>query len=297
MNRRNQTGRFTTILIVMTLISPFIYFSLSLKPWNGRYNLATLMQEILYPVELGWNGLVEVTVETWDEYFANVAAAKENSRLRKEIDQLRAKFLTHDELVQEAGRLRKIVGFADHLGHQVIPTQVVGIPHVQGFVSARVNRGDFHGVFPGMPVVTPEGVAGRVIRVASRFSDVQIVSDPNFALDVILQRTRVRGVLHGSGDGRCTLQLSRSADIKIDDTVVTSGVIGGFPKGLPVGKVIRISYEADNISQKITVEPWIDIRTLEELLIINKVDSTLQKIIETAGMEWLKKSLEGVSGG
>src|SRR5690606_27492566 len=129
------------------------------------------------------------------------------------------------------------------------------------------------------------------------YSDIQLLVDGQFKLDVLLQRTRVRGVLSGAALDQCRLQLHKRADIRIGDTIITSGIVGGFPKGLPVGRVMRITYESEHRAQKITVEPWIDYRRLEEVMILFHTDQELQKIIETAGAGWLDQSLSGAAGG
>ena len=74
--------------------------------------------------------------------------------------------------------------------------------------------------------------------------------------------------------------------------MVTSGIVGGFPKGLPVGRVMRITYETDNVAQSVTVEPWVDHRRLEEVMIILNPDPELEKIAETAGPSWTARAVE-----
>jgi rod shape-determining protein MreC len=148
-----------------------------------------------------------------------------------------------------------------------------------------------------MPVVAADGIVGKVIRTGMHFSDVQLLVDSDFHLDVLLQRTRVRGVLSGAARTHCTLQLSKRVEIRIGDTLITSGIVGGFPKGLPVGRVMRITYESDNVAQTIDVEPWIDHRRVEEVMVIFSQDKELEKIVETAGPEWLDKAVGKAQGG
>ncbi len=147
-----------------------------------------------------------------------------------------------------------------------------------------------------MPVVTPEGIVGKVIRTGTDYSDVQLLADTNFNIDILLQRTRVRGVLRGLSGTRCTLNLNQKAEVRIGDTLVSSGVVGSFPKGIPVGQVIRISYEADNVSQVITVDPWVDYRRVEEVFVIESEDRELAKLTETVGFDWLEKTIRTSDG-
>ena len=146
-----------------------------------------------------------------------------------------------------------------------------------------------------MPVLVGSGVVGRLLRIGSTFSDVQLIGDTSFNLDVIVERNRVRGVLKGIGDNRCRLLLHRHADIRINDTVVTSGITGSFPKGLPVGRVIRISYESDDVSQIITIQPWVDNYGLEEVILLRYSDPAIETISEIGGDKWLKDAVGTLS--
>jgi rod shape-determining protein MreC len=297
LSRKQKNRSLVITLVSTTVIVPFILFSVSLRPWSGSTKLQLLMHEITHPIEFLWKKSVNVAADVWHQYFANVGAVRDNVKLRADLDVLKSKLLNYEEKEQEIARLRKLLGFAESVQRELVAAEVMGPPQSQGFLSIRIARGELEGVQPGMPVITPDGIAGRVLRTGMTYADVQLLTDPNFNLDVILQRTRVRGVVQGIGGGRCLLRLSRNTDIKIGDTLVTSGIVGGVTKGLPVGRVMRISYESDNITQKITIEPWVDYRTLEEVVVLKQVDATLQKISETAGSEWLKDSLEGLSGG
>ena len=118
------------------------------------------------------------------------------------------------------------------------------------------------------------------------FADVQLLTDPNFRVDVLVQRNRLRGVLAGAGDRSCILSLDRKSDIRIGDIIVTSGFIDSFPKGLPVGKVSRISYEADKISQKIVIQPWVNYESLEELIVLNTQNPYTKKILKFSENNW-----------
>ena len=175
-----------------------------------------------------------------------------------------------------------------HHEQRHIVAEVVGSSSYSAFRSLRINKGRGDGVSVGMPVVTDKGVVGRIIRTGKKFSDIHLLSDSSFNVDILLQRTRVRGVLQGYGN-HSVLTLNRRAEIRIGDTVITSGVVGGFPKGLPVGRVVKISYESDHISQSIRVDPWVSFDRVEEVIILEQHDPEIQKIIESAGKDWIER--------
>jgi len=273
-----------------------VFFSSALRPWTSTSQISVLGQEILYPFEYVWNASSGFVVRIWSHYLALTDVATENTRLQSEINILKTRLLDYGEKQQEIIRLRELLGFAQHFQGAHVVAEVVGTRSYPSFKTLRISKGKRNGVKVGMPAVTAEGVVGRVIRAGQNFADVHLLIDSNFNLDVLLQRTRIRGVLKGA-DTHSVLKLNRRAEVRIGDTLVTSGIIGGFAKGLPVGKVIRISYESDNISQTITVEPWTDFDRVEEVIILENRDQELQKIIETAGDAWLDKPFEEQKGG
>ena len=254
-------------------------------------------QELLYPVEYVWETATGFAGGLWHHYLALSTASRENDQLKRDISSLSARLLDYEEQQREVSRLRKLLGFSQHYEGQQIAAEVIGSARSEHFFTLRIAKGSWDDVHVGMPVVTGIGIVGRVIRTGKKFSDVHILTDANFYLDVLLQRTRVRGILQGKGGGYCLLTLNQRADVKIGDTVITSGILGSFPKGLPVGKVIRISYESDDVSQTIMVEPWVDHRSIEEVIVLKQDDPEVQKIMEAAGDSWLENSIQNPAKG
>ena len=95
----------------------------------------------------------------------------------------------------------------------------------------RLNKGTLDGKKVGMPVVSAKGVVGRVIRAGNKYSDVHLLIDINFNIDTLIQRNRVRTVLNGDNI-ETSAKLNRKTEVRIGDTIITSGIVGGFPKGL-----------------------------------------------------------------
>lgn len=287
MHNRGSKKKLWTTFLVIAVISPFVFFSSKMKPWEVDDNLSLISQELLYPVQYAWFKSTGFIKGVSSNYFQLVGVNEENARLRKEAVWHKTRILDYEHQVHEATRLRKLLNFSDHYQKKLIMGEIVGQMGHFPFQTLRISRGKKHSVKVGMPVITSNGVVGRILRAGFAFSDVQLISDNNFHLDVLVERTRVRGVLHGVSDNRCHLQLPQRADIRIGDTIITSGVTGSFPKGLPVGIVTRISYETDNISQIITIKPWAEYQGLEEVMVVSQMSPELESISETAGEPWL----------
>jgi rod shape-determining protein MreC len=123
-----------------------------------------------------------------------------------------------------------------------------------------------------MPVVVPEGVVGRVHRAFGRFSDVLLSVDPSSRIDVIDQRTGARGILKGSGGQKeYTAKIEyllRQDEVKVGDSIVTSGMGGRFPSDLPVGKVVKVLKKTYGLYQKVVVEPAVDFSKLTRVMVV-----------------------------
>lgn len=285
---RSKAKLFWRVILVLSLLSPFVFLSSALRPWVSSSGALLLAQEVIYPFEYVWDVGTRFGSGVFRHYIDLTNVSEENTRLTKEISVMKSNMLDYDEKQNEITRLRSLLGFAQHFKGTHIIAEIVGSQVYPSFKTMRISKGKLDGVRVGMPVVTAEGVVGRIIRSGQKFSDVHLLVDTNFNIDVLVQRTRIRGVLKGA-DNDTVLKLNRRVEVRIGDTLVTSGIIGGFSKGLPIGKVVRISYESDNISQAITVEPWVNFDRIEEVIVLENHDRELQKIMETAGEDWLNK--------
>ena len=119
-----------------------------------------------------------------------------------------------------------------------------------------------------MAVVVSEGVVGRVIEVSAHTAKVLLISDPNSAVDVIIQRSRAQGILEGRVEEFGILKyIQKSDDVQMGDKVITSGLGGIFPKGLIVGTVTKVERKRPGVFQYIEVTPSVDFSRLEEVLV------------------------------
>lgn len=273
--------------LVSAFVSPFIFFSSAMKPWedSDEYGIK-IWQELIYPIEFTWHQVTSSLQNIWISYFDLSHAAQENKELKKELFLLKTKIIDYNHQIHEVKRLRNHLGFAAQYKSELMVAEVIGESGSSPFQRIRITKGHNNGIRAGMPVIADSGIVGRVLRTGTYYSDVQLLVDANFNLDVLVERTRIRGVLHGISESQCRLQLHRRADIRIGDTIITSGITGGFPKGLPVGQVIRIAYESDNVSQVITIKPWVDYHGLEEVVILKQIDKEVEKITESVGSKW-----------
>jgi rod shape-determining protein MreC len=197
----------------------------------------------------------------------------ENDTLRTENGRLRADLLEAKRAAAESVRYQRLLGLRDALTAESLAAQVIAIDASPYFRVARiqVNRGGGM-VRPGMPVITPEGIVGRINRVASDSADLLLSVDPRSRIDVVLPRTGGRGILRGKpGDNgyRASIEylVHGGEQARDGDVVVTSG-LGGFPRDLPVGKVTKVGKASAGLFQEVEVTPEVDFARLSEVLVV-----------------------------
>jgi rod shape-determining protein MreC len=233
---------------------------------RGVLRIVSPAQSAMSYVARGIGGVLGRFVELAHARAENHELARENGRLRAELAQAR-------RLADESGRYQRLLGLRDQTPAETIAARIISIDASPYFRVARVeiDRGD--GVVKrGMPVLTPEGVVGRIGHVAGHTSDIMLLVDPRSAIDVVVPRTGGRGILRGkSGDNgyRCSIEyLTRGDAAKEGDKVVTSGLGGAFPRDLPVGRVTTVLPGAVGLFQEVEVTPDVDFARLSEVLVV-----------------------------
>ncbi len=131
--------------------------------------------------------------------------------------------------------------------------------------------GTDEGLRAGMAVIANQGVVGKIIAVSPHASRVLLINDHNSALDGFDQRTRARGIVAGLVDDGVILKYAdRSQDIKVGDTIVTSGLDGIFPRGLLVGTIQSVRREGPGLFLGVKITPAVDFRQLEQVMILTR---------------------------
>ena len=129
-----------------------------------------------------------------------------------------------------------------------------------------------------MPALVPEGIVGQVIEAAGHYAKILRIVDRNSAVDALVQRNRVRGVLSGASTAMGHLDyVLLKEDVQVGDTIVTSGLDGVFPKGLRIGGVRSVEARPNEMFHTIEVAPFVDFDKLEELLVVIKATPVFDK--------------------
>lgn len=260
------------ILILLLILFPLLILS-TLRRQSGNLPwYEYLFLQVTSPISSVFNKASENVSGLFNDYVFIVGAKKENKILNLNISRLEEKIAQLNEVEIENKRLRKLLDFSTKLTSQMLPAEVVATAPITSFKTIKINKGSFEGVNRGMAVVTADGVVGRVVNVIPHYSNVLLLSDPLSAIDVLIQRTRARGILEGAGGTRASLKyIRRLEDVQVGDSVVTSGLGGSFPKGIIVGKVSKVNKAKYGMTQDVQVSPSVDFHKIEEIFVVKSI--------------------------
>jgi len=246
-----------------------ILLSLSIgkgQEWNPAEKLIV---EIAAPFQKLFMGTISTIRNIWSTYFFLVETHQENLLLKKEIDLLTIENSRYQELLLANQRLQKLLNFRENTDEPLLPARVIGWDSSGLFKSVILDKGENDGLRINMPVVNSEGAVGRVVSVSPNYAQVLLITDQNSAVDGLVQRSRGRGMVKGTGSGECYFDyVIKTCDIKEGDTIVTSGLGRIFPKGLHLGEVKRINDSPNKLFKDVRVIPAVDFSRLEEVLIV-----------------------------
>ncbi len=261
-----------SILLIFTLISASIRDPHPLKPMESLVVRATA------PVFNAFHETVALGGRVWRGYIYLVGVQAENERLRQKLAESLSKEALHQETVLEKERLRQLLELKNQAALPVTGARVIGFDFSIWFKCAFLDKGTEDGIRWGMPVLNAAGVVGRVVEVYPKYAKVLLLIDRTFAADAMVQRNRLRGILNGVGANRCFLRyVHKNQDVQVGDVVLASGLGGIFPRGMVLGTVTAVDKKVPGLFQEVEVEPAADFTRLEEVLVVQTVQTVLKQ--------------------
>jgi rod shape-determining protein MreC len=224
---------------------------------------------VMRPLQIAAQASTNWIEEIENNYSMLTGYKSENEKLRKRIQELEVERNRLLEAEATNRRLQEMLAFRSHLPSGSMMASIIADSASSWFKSCLLDKGSADGVRKGMAVVTPLGVVGQVVAVTPRTAKVLLLTDPNNGVDVLVQRTRARGIVSGSLDNGPILKyVKRSEDIQEGDRLVTSGLDGIFPKGIVAGTVIKVRKQNLGLFQHIEVMPAVRLERTEEVFIV-----------------------------
>jgi len=255
------------IVAAVLLIFSLAVLSYSAARLSETGFLRKVVLEAAAPVEDAVNVSLNGLHDAWKRYLFLVGLEDENRRLRKQNAALSEQLNRHREGYIEGMRLRKLLKLKEDLPNRAVAARVVDRSRTSLFKTILINKGTADGLRVGLPVLSEQGVVGRIIETAWHASQVLLLIDENSNIDVLIQRSRAQGILQGAGPAGGNLKyISRVEEVQAGDVVLSSGLTGVFPKGLLIGVVTGASRKGEGLFQKIDVAPAVDFGKVEEVL-------------------------------
>lgn len=241
------------------------------KEYARGYLLKEILSYTVTPVQgviLGVQGSIKAV---WSDYFFLVGVNEENESLKKTIYSLVEENRKLKEDARQNERLRALLEFKETLPYSTTGASIIGYNMERWTRTLMINKGSSNGIQKDHAAIASGGVIGRVIEVNGESSRVLLTTDLRSNIDVIIERSRVKGVVEGNGtDGLVMKYVRQVDDVQVGDQVITSGLSGVFPKGVIVGEVTRVEKSGDNFFKHVEVRPAVDIGRLEEVLVIRE---------------------------
>jgi rod shape-determining protein MreC len=271
-SKLKQSWRFFVPLFLALFFISLLSSKTRRAPWYEQWawNVVSPVTSIL-----SWS--TKGTKKFLNHYLYLIGVEKENERLLKEVGLLRQKTLTLDERASENERFRELLELKRTHWPDSIAAQVIAFDPLSEFKSLRINKGFKDGVETDMPVVALEGLVGKVGPVFANDALILLIVDPSSSVDVLIERSRVRGLLAGHakkthlrpGYFLSRLEyLKQTSDIQAGDWVMTSGLDRLFPKGILVGTVESLVNNRFGIFIEAEVVPTVDFTQLEEVFVL-----------------------------
>ncbi len=279
---KGVTG-FRTIWLWVFIIGSVLFLLSSNSDLGPTWNPAEqFVIEITAPFQKLIKQTTKSTEELWLNYFRLVDVHHENTQLKNEIHVLKMANSRYRELLATQERLEELLQFKQTINRPVLAAQVIGLDPTGWFKSVIIDKGKWAGLRLDMPVVNAFGVVGRVVSVSSNYAKVLLIIDQNSAVDCLVQRSRDRGMLKGLMSEICKLDyVAKSNDITVGDIVVTSGLGGVFPKGLPVGRILDVKEISGELFKDIKIRTAVDFSKLEEVLVILEESKSSNQLKES----------------
>jgi rod shape-determining protein MreC len=264
-------------LLFIPVILLFVF--LGLFTWNQRTGLLDALTVNLGLETTG--AVLKPGVWLYDQlygfyarYIDLVGIREENDILKAEADRMRGELRTLAENQAELRRLRALLSLPDADVWQPVGARVIAgrLGPNAALESVAISRGYLSGGAPGTPVITHLGVVGRVLRASPSTATVLLLTNPGSRIAVLSQQTRTPGILAGRS-ARLPMEMrfvTRNYTVHPDEILITSGLDGAYPKGIPVAKVLSVAPSDFSPFQNILAQPLVDIERLEEVLLLER---------------------------
>lgn len=287
-------GRLCAVLVAVSLV----VFTLSVREGGTGFISGTrnVAQTVVSPLRLLGSAITGPFLGLGNVVRNLTADEQTLSELKAENERLVARNVELEEAEVTAKRLQELLDLRSTYNLQSTAARVIAGSTDSWTATVTIDRGTSAGIAVGMPVADECGAVGQVISCTPTTSTVRLLSDESSSVSAMVQASRAQGMVEGSIDGTLHLAFIRTDQtVNVGDIVVTSGLGGVFPKGLPLGKVSSIESAPGSTYYDIIVEPYTKPGSLEEVLVITSLTNEQQATAEDIELADAK-DLDAASG-
>ena len=254
-------------VLVAVLFLQFILLGYQVKRNADVRVLRVWTVAAITPIEIALNAVSSSVTAAWQRYVWLVGTGEQNRQLREQVSRLKLENQEFRRALTRLGREAGLVEFQKRILSESILAEAIGRGSNPNSKEIFLDKGSRHGVKSGMPVITPDGIAGNVQAAYGGASLVRLITDADAGVGIVLEGSRARGVMKGTGSRECRIDyIGNEIAIEVGEKVFTSGDDRIYPKGLVVGEVTRL--EAGAEFQLIYVRPFADLDRLDDVLIL-----------------------------
>ncbi len=227
------------------------------------------------PPERFFHGIKAGLADLWLNYLDLRGVRAQNKQLQQTIDRLRLEQATLLSDARQGERLQKLLGFQEKYIYKTTAAEVIGSSGSNFSHVFYIDKGSAEGIARDMAVVTPDGIVGKVRDVFAHSAQVLAINDQSSGAGVILETTRIRGIVRGNAAGQLeVVGIMADERIKPGENVLTAGGDLVFPRGLPVGTVVKVVPDPDRDSfVDVMLKPAAQLSRLDEVLVITSLQS------------------------
>ncbi|MEO8382314.1 MAG: rod shape-determining protein MreC [Acidobacteriota bacterium] len=261
-----------TLLFIVVLSLLFFLMSVSSRTryiGETRTMFERTVMTVFSPVPKFVNWVGGTLQDIHSGYIDMRRAVNENVDLRRKVGTLTSENLKLRQSGSDLRRLRSLLAYSEQFDFETSMAQTIMLDTAGRFKSVIIDHGSADGVQVNDIVANANGLIGRVVLTTNDLAKVQLVTDNNCSVGSLVERTRRQGVVRGTGGSIVQmLDIPSLADVQPGDRVLTAGIDGIFPKGIPIGTVVR-SDPGQSLFKTITVKPAVDFGTIEEVIVIH----------------------------
>lgn len=275
MNTNKQSTGLRPLVVLCIISVLLLTFYLREGEVGPIHSLRGAVMTVTSPVRYAGSA-VAAPFNALGNVFANLTASQKTlSELQAENEELTARVAELAEAEKTASRLEGLLDLQSTYSLESTAARIIGESGDAWSRTVTINKGSSDGLAINMPVCNSSGVIGQIIEVSANTATVRLISDENSGVSAMVQSTRAQGIVQGQPDGTIRLEyVSVSADVAEGDIIVTSGIGGVYPKGLPLGNISTIIREDNATYYTITVTPATSAtENNEEVLVITSLSS------------------------